>query len=114
MPTIDRDRSLSTLALPLGPGARAAGGPRTRHHRTHALDFMSFRRDTTLHHIEMRLAEAQERQERFRSERHAERLMAHSHRHRGSIRRRLGDSIIRMGERISGAERSITAPSVPA
>lgn len=64
----------------------------TRHHPT-------FRKDTTLQHIELRLADVRERQALYRSHRDADRV---SHVPTRSVRHRLGESIIRLGRRIGG------------
>ncbi len=68
-----------------------------------------FRRDTTLLHIDLRLAEITERHARLRDERARERLLSLD-RSRISIRRRLGTSIIRIGERIGGSSDPLSTP----
>ena len=64
----------------------------TRHHST-------FRKDTTLQHIELRLADVRERQALYRSHREGDRV---GHVHTRAVRHRLGESLIRLGRRIGG------------
>mgnify|MGYP006391562387 FL=1 len=64
----------------------------TRHHHT-------FRKDTHMQHIELRLADVGERQALYRSHREGDRL---GHVLTRSMRRRLGESIIRLGRRVGG------------
>ena len=70
-----------------------------RHHPTS-------RKERTMLHIEHRLADVGERQQRFRADREAERV-AHGLA-RSSLRRTLGRSLVRLGRRIGGE--SMTAP----
>ena len=70
-----------------------------RHHST-------FRKDDTMFHIEQRLAEVQERHERFRVIRDADRAGTSSAR---SFRHQLGQSLVRLGRRIGGE--ATTAPA---
>ena len=67
------------------------------HHDTHHLDLT--RRDTALNHIELRLADIGERHALLRSHRDGDR---HASGRSWSIRRSLGESIIRIGRRIGG------------
>ncbi len=70
--------------------------------------FAPFREDTTdMFHIEFRIAEAEERQARFRAE--AERGRFGGFRRR-RFRHRMGGSIIRIGRRIGGE--AMTEPLV--
>ena len=70
-------------------------GARTRRHPAR-----SFRKDTTdMLHIEFRLAEAEERQTRFRAEAERERFSRPSRRR---FRHRLGHTLIRLGREIQG------------
>ncbi len=64
----------------------------TRHHPT-------FRKDTNLQHIELRLADVRERQALYRSHREGDRV---GHVPTRSVRRRLGESLIRLGRRVGG------------
>jgi len=70
----------------------------TRHHNT-------FRKDTHMQHIELRLWEIVQRQSAERSLRDADRAALASAR---SIRSQLGESIIRLGRRVAGE--SLTSP----
>ncbi len=60
---------------------------------------LTFRKDTDMNHIELRLATIQERQSLLRSHREADRAANASTR---SIRHRLGGSLIRLGQRVAG------------
>ena len=71
----------------------------TRHHPT-------FREDTNVFHIELRLAEVQERHRRFRAIRDADRATISSAR---SFRHQLGQSLVRLGRRVGGE--AMTAPA---
>jgi hypothetical protein len=64
------------------------------------------RKDTTLSHIELRLAEIGERHALLRSHRDGDR---HASGRSWSLRRSLGGSIIRIGRRIGGD--SVTTPA---
>jgi hypothetical protein len=64
----------------------------TRHHPT-------FREDTHMQHIELRLADVGERQALYRSHREGDRM---GHAPTRSVRRRLGESLIRLGRRVGG------------
>jgi hypothetical protein len=64
----------------------------TRHHPT-------FREDTCMQHIELRLADVGERQALYRSHREGDRM---GHTPTRSVRRRLGESLIRLGRRVGG------------
>jgi len=64
----------------------------TRHQPT-------FRKDTHMQHIELRLADVGERQALYRSHREDDRVDRVSTR---SVRRRLGESLIRLGRRVGG------------
>ena len=72
--------------------------------RRHSL---TFRKDTpTMFHIELRLFAALERQERLRAQAH----LGHSgFRPERPIRRRLGRSLVRLGQRVGGD--AITSPA---
>jgi hypothetical protein len=70
-----------------------------RHHHT-------LREDHHMSHIELRLADVQERQSRYRILRDADRAAIVRAR---SIRHRVGESIIRLGRRVGGD--AITAPA---
>ena len=70
-----------------------------RHHST-------FRKDDDMFHIELRLAEVQERHERFRIHRAAERAAFGQVR---SLRHQLGQSLVRLGRRVGGE--AMTAPA---
>ncbi|MEI7745216.1 MAG: hypothetical protein WCK58_15890 [Chloroflexota bacterium] len=65
-----------------------------------------FRRSSHMQQFEQRFAEVQERQLRFRSERAEER---HVEGRRRSIRFRIGQSLVRLGSRLSGD--AMTAPA---
>ena len=71
-----------------------------RHHLT-------FRKDRSMHYIELRLADARERQLRFQADRDAERTA--SGQDRSSLRRQVGQSLVRLGRRVGGE--SMTAPA---
>ncbi len=64
---------------------------------------MTFQRDTSMHQVEIHLADIRERHERHRVIRHAER---HGQRHGAglahAIRLRLGESLMRLGRRVGG------------
>jgi hypothetical protein len=66
----------------------------------------TFRKDTTMNHIELRLAEVQERHARFRALRDADRSDRRAAR---SLRHRFGQSLVRLGRRIGGE--AVTAPA---
>jgi len=60
-----------------------------------------------MQHVELRLADVRERQQRFRTDRGAERgALAAS---RSSLRRQLGESLVRLGRRVGGE--TMTAPA---
>jgi hypothetical protein len=71
----------------------------TRHQST-------FRKDFAMNHIELRLAEVQERHQRFRTIRSADRETLGSV---ISLRHQLGLSLVRLGRRIGGD--AVTAPA---
>ena len=71
----------------------------TRHHST-------LRKDSNLHHIELRLADVRERQALYRSHREGDRV---SHVPTRSVRHRLGESLIRLGRRVGGD--TVTTPA---
>jgi len=71
-----------------------------RHHLTS-------RKDRSMQYIELRLADARERQLRFQADRDAERA-AHGQA-RSSLRRHVGRSLVRLGRRVGGE--SVTAPA---
>ncbi len=68
----------------------------SRSQHSHHLDL---RKDTTMHRIELWLAEAHERQSLLRSRRDADRSTRSTAR---SLRRQFGESLIRLGQRIGG------------
>ena len=70
----------------------------TRHH--------TLREDITMQHIELRLAEVEERQALFRSIREGDRVAGHRAR---SIRLRIGESLVRLGRRVGGD--AVTSPA---
>ena len=72
----------------------------TSHHSTS-------RKDRTMQYIELRLADVGERQSRFQADRDAERSA--SGRDRGSLRRQVGESLVRLGRRVGGD--AMTAPA---
>ena len=72
----------------------------TRHHLTS-------RKDPTMQHIELRLADVGERQSRFQADADAERSALG--RDRSSLRRQLGESLVRLGRRVGGD--AMTAPA---
>lgn len=75
--------------------------------RNHANRHLStFRKDLHMSHIELRLADVRERQERYRFLRDADRAAVVRAR---SVRHRVGESIIRLGRRVGGD--AITAPA---
>jgi hypothetical protein len=71
-----------------------------RHH-------LASRKDRTMQHIELRLADVGERQQRFQADRDAERA-APGHA-RSSLRRQVGRSLVRLGRRVAGDP--MTAPA---
>jgi hypothetical protein len=71
----------------------------TRHHST-------LREDTTMQHIELRLADIGERQALLRSVRDGDRSASGR---AWSIRRSIGESLVRLGRRIGGD--SVSAPA---
>jgi len=66
----------------------------------------TFRKDLHMQHIELRLADVEERQSRYRDLRDADRAALVQAR---SVRHRVGESIIRLGRRVGGD--AITAPA---
>jgi hypothetical protein len=66
----------------------------------------TFRKDDTMFRIELRLADVQERHQRFRAIRDADRAAISSAR---SFRHQLGLSLVRLGRRIGGE--TMTAPA---
>jgi hypothetical protein len=68
---------------------------------------LTSRKDRTMQHIELRLADTRERQLRFQADRDAERTAAAQS--RSSLRRQLGRSLVRLGRRVGGE--SMTAPA---
>ena len=70
----------------------------TRHHL--------LRGDTSMFHVELRLADVAERQALMRSDRDAERDGLRSNR---SLRHRVGQSLVRLGRRVGGD--TMTAPA---
>jgi hypothetical protein len=74
----------------------------TRHHPT-------FRKDLHMQHIELRLVDVQERQALLRTIRHADRSAVVTG---PSIRRRVGESLVRLGRRVGGDPGdAITSPA---
>ena len=71
----------------------------TRHHPT-------FREDTHMQHIELRLADVRERQALYRSHREGDRAAMRQTR---SLRRRIGESLVRLGRRVGGD--AVTTPA---
>ncbi len=67
---------------------------------------MTFRKDPTMFYIELRLHEARERQERLRSIAH---LGRPGYLRERPIRRRLGQSLMRLGRRVAGD--ALTSPA---
>jgi hypothetical protein len=65
------------------------------------------RKERTMQHIELRLADTRERQLRFQADRDAERTALGQS--RSSLRRHLGRSLVRLGRRVGGE--SVTAPA---
>ena len=68
---------------------------------------LTSRKERTMQHIELRLADAGERQQRFQADRDAERAALGQA--RSSLRRQLGRSLVRLGRRVGGE--SMTAPA---
>ena len=75
---------------------------RNHAHRQHHL----FRKDLHMQHIELRLADVEERQSRYRVLRDADRAALVQAR---SLRQAVGQSIIRLGRRVGGE--GLTAPA---
>ena len=75
----------------------------TRSNRHH----LASRKDRTMQHIELRLADVGERQQRFQADRDAERAAPALA--RSSLRRQVGRSLVRLGRRVAGE--SVTAPA---
>ncbi len=67
------------------------------------------RKDSAMHHIDLRLAEIQERHELLRSHHEADRAASLVRARPRSIRFRLGESLIRLGRRVAGE-----SPKAPA
>ena len=65
------------------------------------------RKERTMQHIELRLADTRERQLRFQADRDAERAALGQA--GSSLRRQLGRSLVRLGRRVGGE--SMTAPA---
>jgi len=74
----------------------------TRSNRHH----LTLRKDTSMFHIELRLADVAERQALMRSIRDGEREGLQSNR---SLRHQVGQSLVRLGRRIGGD--AMTAPA---
>ena len=68
---------------------------------------LTSRKDRTMQHIELRLADVGERQQRFQADRDAERAALGQA--RSSLRRQVGRSLVRLGRRVGGE--SVTAPA---
>jgi hypothetical protein len=77
----------------------------TRRNHAHG-HLQTFRKDLHMQHIELRLADVEERQLRFRVIRDADRAALVQAR---SLRHRIGRTIVRLGTRIGGD--AITAPA---
>jgi hypothetical protein len=61
------------------------------------------RKDPDMQHVEQRLREVQEHQARFREQRQAERVAsAAAQAERRTVRRQVGERIIRVGRRVAG------------
>jgi hypothetical protein len=75
--------------------------------------FTPFREDTTMVAIDIRYAAAKERIERYRAEAERERITKVTRR---PFRRRLGESLMRLGRRVGGdaPADATTAPAWPA
>ncbi|MFL5712076.1 MAG: hypothetical protein ACJ77W_09385 [Chloroflexota bacterium] len=69
---------------------------------------LTSRKERTMQHIELRLADTRERQLRFQADRDAERA-ALDGQTRSSLRGQLGRSLVRLGRRVGGE--SMTAPA---
>jgi hypothetical protein len=65
------------------------------------------RKDRTMQYVELRLADVGERQSRFQADRDAERSALG--RDRSSLRRQVGESLVRLGRRVGGD--AMTAPA---
>jgi hypothetical protein len=65
------------------------------------------RKERTMQHIELRLADTRERHLRFQADRDAERAALGQA--RSSLRRHVGRSLVRLGRRVGGE--SVTAPA---
>jgi len=68
---------------------------------------LTSRKDRTMQHIELRLADTRERHLRFQADRDAERAALGQA--RSSLRRQVGRSLVRLGRRVGGE--SVTAPA---
>ena len=68
------------------------------------------RKDSAMHHIDLRLAEIQERHELLRSHHEADRVARSPARSLArSIRSRLGELLIRLGRRVAGESATVPA-----
>ena len=68
---------------------------------------LTSRKERTMQHIELRLADTRERHLRFQADRDAERAALGQA--RSSLRRQVGRSLVRLGRRVGGE--SVTAPA---
>jgi len=63
---------------------------------------LHLRKDTDMQHIEQRVRQVQEHQAQLRQQRHAERIAAAARIERPTVRRQVGRTIIRIGQRVAG------------
>ena len=63
---------------------------------------LRLRKDLDMQHIEERVRQVQEHQAQMREQRHAERMAAAARIERHTVRRHVGETIIRVGRRVAG------------
>jgi hypothetical protein len=63
---------------------------------------LHLRKDPDMQHVEQRLREVQEHQARFREQRQAERVALAAQAERRTVRRQVGETLIRVGRRVAG------------
>jgi hypothetical protein len=63
---------------------------------------LHLRKDSDMQHIEQRVRQVQEHQAQMRQQRHVERMAAAARIERPTVRRQVGRTIIRIGERVAG------------
>ena len=63
---------------------------------------LHLRKDLDMQHIDERVRQVQEYQAQMREQRHADRMAAADRNERHTVRRHVGETIIRVGRRVAG------------